>query len=65
MRCPQCQSENRAERKFCAACGAALARVCAGCGFKNDAADRFCGGCGRSLTDAPATSEPAPALPER
>lgn len=65
MRCPQCQTENRADRKFCASCGAALERACTGCGFKNALSDRFCGGCGRSLTDAPTTSEPAHALPER
>jgi class 3 adenylate cyclase len=65
LRCPQCQSENRADRKFCASCGAALERVCAGCGFKNDPSDRFCGGCGRALTDAPPANEPIHALPER
>ncbi|MBA4097354.1 MAG: hypothetical protein C0484_11380 [Rhodospirillum sp.] len=65
MRCPQCQTENRADRKFCASCGVALERACAGCGFKNNLSDRFCGGCGRSLGDAPATSEPVHALPER
>ena len=65
MRCPQCQTENWADRKFCASCGVALERVCAGCGFKNSLSDRFCGGCGRSLTEAPAASEPAHALPER
>jgi class 3 adenylate cyclase len=65
LRCPQCQTENRADRKFCASCGVALERACAGCGFKNALSDRFCGGCGRSLTDAPATGEPAHALPER
>lgn len=66
MRCPQCQTENRASRKFCASCGAVLEHACAGCGFKNDPADKFCGGCGRSLDDAPATVEqPGHALPER
>jgi class 3 adenylate cyclase len=65
LRCPQCQTDNRTDRKFCAACGAALERICAGCGFKNDLADRFCGGCGRALTDAPAAGEKAHALPER
>ncbi len=53
MRCTQCQAENRGERKFCAACGAALERICAHCGFKNAASDRFCGGCGRPLADSP------------
>jgi class 3 adenylate cyclase len=66
LRCPQCQTDNRTDRKFCAACGAALERVCAGCGFKNDLADKFCGGCGRALSESPAaTGEPNHALPER
>jgi len=65
LRCPQCQTENRADRKFCASCGAALERICAGCGFKNDLSDKFCGGCGRSLSDAPSAGEAAHALPER
>jgi len=65
LRCPQCQTENRADRKFCASCGVALERACAGCGFKNNLSDRFCGGCGRSLTDAPASTEQGHALPER
>ena len=65
MRCPQCQTDNRTGRKFCAACGAALERTCAGCGFKNDLSDRFCGGCGRSLADAPTGSDPTHTMPER
>ena len=48
MRCSRCQTENREGRRFCASCGAALARAC-DCGFVNDATDRFCGGCGRLL----------------
>jgi class 3 adenylate cyclase/tetratricopeptide (TPR) repeat protein len=48
MRCSGCQTENREGRRFCASCGAALARAC-DCGYVNDATDRFCGGCGRPL----------------
>ena len=48
MRCSRCQTENREGRRFCASCGAALARAC-DCGYVNDATDRFCGGCGRLL----------------
>jgi DNA-binding winged helix-turn-helix (wHTH) protein len=44
--CPQCQTVNKAERLFCAACGHELARTCPQCGFRNDPGDRFCGGCG-------------------
>jgi Double zinc ribbon/Adenylate and Guanylate cyclase catalytic domain len=50
MRCPQCHTENKAGRKFCAACGQALVLVCPGCGFVNEPEDRFCGGCGQALT---------------
>lgn len=52
MRCPRCQTENRTDRKFCAACGAALERVCAECGFKNAPSNRFYDGCGRPLAAA-------------
>src|SRR4249920_2174092 len=46
MQCPQCQTENKAGRKFCSACGQAFPVACSQCGFANDANDRFCGGCG-------------------
>lgn len=49
MRCSICAAENKAERQFCAACGAALPLACPGCGFANDRDDAFCGGCGRDL----------------
>jgi class 3 adenylate cyclase/tetratricopeptide (TPR) repeat protein len=48
--CARCQSENKEGRKFCASCGAALARPCEECGYANDASDGFCGGCGRALS---------------
>jgi class 3 adenylate cyclase/predicted ATPase len=50
MQCPNCQAENKAGRKFCAACGRELPVACAQCGFVNDPGDRFCGGCGVLLT---------------
>jgi double zinc ribbon protein/adenylate/guanylate cyclase family protein len=49
MRCPQCQTENRLGRKFCAVCGQALVLTCPACGFVNGPDDRFCGGCGQAL----------------
>ena len=49
MRCPECETENRSDRRFCAACGAVLERVCPACNFKNAPDDRFCGGCGKAL----------------
>ena len=59
MRCPSCDQDNRAERRFCAECGAALAAVCASCGAANQPGDKFCGGCGERLT----TVAPAPGIP--
>jgi TOMM system kinase/cyclase fusion protein len=53
MRCSQCHTENKAGRKFCAACGQALALACPACSFVNDPDDRFCGGCGQALTAIP------------
>jgi class 3 adenylate cyclase len=62
MRCPSCDHDNRAERRFCAECGAALAAVCASCGAANQPGEKFCGGCGARLpTGAPATAASPPA----
>ena len=67
MLCSSCGHDNRAERKFCASCGAALAMACASCGAANQPDERFCGKCGRSLLEPAGertpTPEPAPALP--
>ncbi len=50
MKCPECETENRAGRKFCAECGAKLGWLCPECDFENEADERFCGGCGKALT---------------
>jgi class 3 adenylate cyclase len=57
MRCPQCQCENRAGRRFCAECGAPLPVACPACGFTNEPGEKFCGGCGTPLT-SPASQPP-------
>jgi hypothetical protein len=49
MRCAKCGSDNREGRKFCAKCGAALARQCPRCGTSNEPAEDFCGECGAAL----------------
>jgi class 3 adenylate cyclase/predicted ATPase len=62
MHCPACNHDNRAERRFCAECGAALAALCAACGASNEPGEKFCGGCGERLrlaAAAPADSAPA------
>lgn len=62
MRCLNCASENRDDRRFCAACGAALERLCPACRFKNAPGDRFCGGCGKALDAAPPAADAAPQI---
>jgi len=57
MRCPQCQCENRASRRFCAQCGAPLPLACPACGFANEPSEKFCGGCGTPLA-SPASQPP-------
>ena len=56
MTCPQCQSENREGRRFCARCGVSLAVVCPFCGFSNELGERFCGGCGVPQGEPTATA---------
>jgi adenylate cyclase len=47
MRCPACAYENEAASRFCAACGASLAPVCAHCGRDFPETARFCTSCGK------------------
>jgi class 3 adenylate cyclase/tetratricopeptide (TPR) repeat protein len=64
MRCPACQAENRAHRRFCADCGAALAVRCAACEFVNQPGEKFCGGCGAAIgAPVPAPSPAPPSAP--
>lgn len=59
MQCPSCGRENRADARFCDACGQPLqsqsaARgdlVCAACGYPNHV--RFCANCGEALVERP------------
>jgi len=62
MQCPRCQHDNRAGRRFCSKCGAALAAACPSCAFTNEPGDEFCGGCGARL-GAPQPSQAKFATP--
>jgi class 3 adenylate cyclase/predicted ATPase len=61
MRCPSCNHDNRAERRFCAECGSPLAALCAGCGASNEPGEKFCGGCGTALSIVPVVRPPSTA----
>jgi adenylate cyclase len=57
MLCSACRHENRPQAKFCAGCGAPLARRCASCSSELPAEARFCDSCGAPVeTAAPATA---------
>jgi class 3 adenylate cyclase/tetratricopeptide (TPR) repeat protein len=45
MKCPTCQTFNRAEAKFCEECAAPLARTCADCGHQLSPSAKFCPEC--------------------
>jgi class 3 adenylate cyclase len=61
MRCATCGSDNRADARFCGACGSALALACASCGAANEPDRRFCYQCGKPLAEA-LVPAPAPHL---
>jgi class 3 adenylate cyclase len=56
--CPKCETENRAEARFCDGCGNTLTLSCAGCGAELRPQARFCDGCGSPV--AKAAAEPKP-----
>ncbi len=49
--CAECGAEHGLDARFCAVCGAPLARVCPACGAENHAAAAFCSTCGFALVD--------------
>ena len=51
VRCPRCQSENRADARFCEECGARMEQSCPSCGNPVGAGKKFCGNCGAALTE--------------
>jgi class 3 adenylate cyclase/tetratricopeptide (TPR) repeat protein len=55
--CRVCQTENRADQKFCGNCGSALAQACPKCGTENPLNFQFCGSCGTKL-EADAAPQP-------
>ena len=65
MICPNCQTDNRDEAKFCNECGAKLEIICPECSNHNRAGSKFCDECGNNLFPSPETSNQAPLLDEK
>jgi len=63
VRCPRCQTENRADARFCEDCGARMESSCPSCGHPVGSGKKFCGNCGVSLTEQ-AAARPAARAPE-
>jgi class 3 adenylate cyclase len=49
MQCPECQSNNPADARFCNKCGSQLEIACPKCSKANPPDSNFCNGCGHSL----------------
>src|SRR5271169_2918683 len=58
MRCPKCSTENAANAKFCAECGAKLDARCPSCGAENPPEAKFCTQCGTRFGAVPAILPP-------
>jgi class 3 adenylate cyclase len=56
MKCPNCQTENPADAKFCLNCGQKFARRCTNCQSELAAGARFCSNCGQPV-EATATAQ--------
>ena len=56
MNCPNCQTPNPAEAKFCMSCGASLAASCPNCQTELPPEAQFCYKCGHRLAEATAES---------
>jgi|GEM_PF-374546 len=63
MLCPQCQTENPANAKFCLNCGDKLALACPQCGAQLPPQAKFCMECGAKIGAAPPPAISAPPVP--
>lgn len=64
MNCLICSAEVRPGSRFCASCGAPLARICGGCGVAAALDSRFCSTCGTALSELPVARSALPAATE-
>lgn len=63
MECRGCGQQNRADSRFCEACGSALAVRCGACDRELNPTARFCDGCGTPVVPAEDTTSPVPTPP--
>jgi Double zinc ribbon len=49
MNCPDCETYNDSNRRYCLQCGKFLILSCNRCSFSNPLRARYCGGCGDRL----------------
>src|SRR5437660_12799910 len=61
IRCPNCQTINPANAKFCLECGKRLL-VCPNCGTVNPSVAKFCIECGTALRPKSEHTSPLPVL---
>ena len=57
LRCPQCETSNLPQRKFCGKCGASLWETCLRCGNLGPAAESYCPICGTNLGEVAAEQQ--------
>ncbi len=57
MQCPNCQTENPANAKFCLNCGTALAQCCSNCQAELPSGAKFCMNCGQPVAAAPTKTQ--------
>ncbi len=63
MQCPECQSDNPADARFCNKCGSKLKIVCPNCNNINPPDSNFCNECGHNLSKGDVHREATESLP--
>lgn len=58
VQCPQCESDNPAQARFCMECGTPLAQRCAACGAECPLRAKFCAECGTPMGAARVSAPP-------
>ncbi|NCF67779.1 MAG: zinc-ribbon domain-containing protein [Chloroflexi bacterium] len=60
MICPNCQTQNRDDARFCTNCGHALFITCPNCAEESPPSAKFCFNCGHALAALAAPPDPQP-----